>query len=117
MLSILPPALGSLLNRFPVTTAEPPPVITSIRINGTPNPGSTVVLVIRGTNFQSGLSVDLDPDPAGVATIDSVAFRSPQRVNVRLTIAGDASAGTEFNLVLTNPDGQSFVVPDAISIQ
>ncbi|MGZ8143869.1 MAG: beta-propeller fold lactonase family protein [Methylosarcina sp.] len=82
----------------------PAPQITGISPSSAKR-GTSAVVTLVGTGFQSGASVAVTPRSAGVA-ITSVQTISATNLQVNLTIASDALTGLR-GFKITNPDGQS----------
>lgn len=81
----------------------------------TPNIGTTDVMILNltGTGFQLGANVKLTKsgEPDVVATGQEIR---PDNAKIRVNVNG--MAGGQWNVVLTNPDGQSTTLPNSFSI-
>ncbi|MGZ8199994.1 MAG: beta-propeller fold lactonase family protein [Methylosarcina sp.] len=80
------------------------PQITGISPSSAKRGTSTVVTLV-GTGFQSGAGANVTPRAAGV-TINSVQAVNSTSLQINLTIASDALTGLR-GFKITNPDGQS----------
>ena len=88
----------------PPPAPPPPPVITSI-VPGQITAGSTVSMVVNGSDFEPGATVIV---PGGTATFNvagTVTLNSNQ-ISFDLTAAANAAVGFH-DLTVANPDGQS----------
>ncbi len=106
-------AMG-MLQDFGWTTGapQPAPTVTSITPNSGGNNGS-VSVTIAGTNFQSGATVKLTRSGQAdiVATGASV---SASQITCNFNLVG-AAAG-QWNVVVTNPDSQSGMLPNGFTV-
>jgi hypothetical protein len=89
-----------------VTTTAPKPSFKDM-IPDEGNAGSTVSITdLVGSGFQSGASVQLVKSGSTNITATSVVLVSSSHMTCAFTLPSDAASGT-WNVVITNPDGQS----------
>ncbi len=94
-------------------TSSPAPSVSGI----TPSAGvsgSTVAATLAGNNFHSGATVRLTRPGYSDIPGSSVGFVSATQLTCTFNLAG-AAAG-QWNVVLTNPDGQNGSLPDSFTV-
>ena len=89
-----------------------PPIIERIYPN-TGVQGEVIALSVFGQNFVENPIVAFNRD---VITVISVEIISDTEVHIEIAISDEATAGW-YDLTITNPDGRSDVVTDALEIQ
>ncbi len=103
---------ATLTNGFTVT--NPVPTLTAITPSGGVNDGSVIITDLAGTNFLDSPTVNLTL--AGVnITATNVNKDSSSKITCEFDITG-ATPGT-WNVLLTNVDGQTAVLPSAFTIR
>ncbi len=103
---------GTLPNGF---TINPGLAVTSISPNNGVR-GATIGATVSGTGFVNGADVKLvragEPD----ITATGVVVTSATRITCTIALPGDAAIGT-WDVVVTNPDGESASKDDAFTIK
>jgi hypothetical protein len=105
---------ATLPDGFKVTAPSPGLAVASIAPNSGENTAPVRVTNLAGSNFQSGATVKLNrPDqPKILAT--NVNVVSASKITCDFDLTG-AAAG-KWNVVVTNPDSQSAILPDGFRV-
>ena len=90
------------------------PAVASITPNSAPNAGSVAIEDLTGSDFLPGASVKLTR--AGQADVigTSVMVISPTKIRCSFDLTGKAIG--QWNVVVTNPDGQSATLANAFTV-
>jgi hypothetical protein len=101
---------------FTATTnaTTPGPVLSSVS-PATVGQGSTQMLTLTGSNFQSGVTITLAPANAALS-LGNVQHVDATTLTVTLTVAANAVPGTQ-GLTVINPDLQAASVPALLTIR
>ncbi len=104
---------GTLAGGF--TVWFPPPTVNNITPSKGLNNGSVLITYLSGTGFHPGASVKISklgqPDIGATA----VSVVNPLKITCILNLTG-AAAGS-WNIVVTNPDNQYDILPNAFTVE
>jgi len=103
---------GSLTNGFTVRNA--PPTVTGISPNSGINTGKTGILNITGTGFREGARVKLTRD--GQSDIEGADVVVVDSTKITCTFDLSGKAAGVWNVVVTNMDNQSGMLPNGFTI-
>jgi len=95
-------------------TLEGAPRVTGITPSSGANTGSVSITNLAGTNFQSGARVKLTKTGQADIAGSSVTVVSSTKITCKFDLTGKA-IGT-WNVVVTNPDGKSGILPNGFTI-
>jgi hypothetical protein len=95
-----------------VTYVGDPPSITNIT-PGSAAQGATVTVTISGNNFQTGATPKLVAPGSGSVTATAVSASS---TSITATFDLNNLGQGVYNLIVTDPDGRSDILPDAFTI-
>ncbi|RLD18857.1 MAG: hypothetical protein DRI36_00390, partial [Caldiserica bacterium] len=82
-----------------IFTVNPRPEITALDPDERGQGAASQEIIITGTDFQSGFTIDFGPD----INVDSTVFDSTTQVRAIITISTNATTGAR-NVTITNPD-------------
>ncbi len=102
-------------NRISTTTLNLPPTITAIAPSSGTNAGTVDIAALNGTAFQDGAAVRLTRTGQPAINAVSVVWVNSTQLTCSLPLTG-AATGT-WNIVVTNPDGQSAQKADGFTIK
>ena len=98
-----------------ISVDTPPPTITSITPN-TDTQGSTVAITnLAGTGFQNGATVRLTRSGSADLYATNVVVVSSTKITCQFAIPSTAATGS-WNVVVTNPNGQSGTLPNGFTV-
>ncbi len=103
---------GTLPNGFTVT--QPPPQVNSITPNTGANDGVIHITNLVGANFQAGATVKLTKVGQSNINATNVDVVSPSKITCDFNLSGAATG--PWNVVVTNPDGQSGTLPGGFNV-
>ena len=86
---------------FTVTTAAPPPTLSSVSPNSGAQGQNLTSVILTGSNFQSGATCTFG---TGI-TVNSCTFNSATQLTANISIGSTATVGSR-NVTVTNPDTQ-----------
>ncbi|GAB4028935.1 MAG: hypothetical protein Fur0012_02390 [Elusimicrobiota bacterium] len=104
---------ASLAGAF--TILYPPHTVVSITPSSGVNSGDLAITDLSGTGFLNGATVKLTKTGSTEFYATSVVVVSPTKITCTLPLAGRDTGA--WNVVVTNPDGQSFTLSDAFNIR
>jgi len=92
----------------------PSPVVTSITPNSGVNTGPVDITDLAGSNFQSGATVKLTKSGQSDINGTSVVVVNSNKITCTFDLTGKATG--PWNVVVTNPDGQSGSLADGFTV-
>jgi len=104
--------VGTLTNGF--TVKCPVPTVTGITPNSGINNGSIGITNVAGTNFRQGATVKLRKSGQNDIVAMNVALTSSSQIACTFDLTGKAVG--PWDVVVTNPDGQSATLTDGFTI-
>jgi PKD repeat protein len=99
-------------NLFKTENAPPHPFnITPVK---GPNDRAVFISALNGTGFLPGATVQLTRSGQSPINATGVSVQSPSKINCTLNLAGKATG--KWNVVVTNTDGKSDLIPNGFTI-
>jgi PKD repeat protein len=104
---------GTLAGGF--TVRYPPPTVNSIAPSIGLNNGSVLITNLSGTGFYAGASVKISKLGQADIGATSVSVVNSTKITCILNLTGAASG--PWNIVVTNPDSQYDILPNAFTVE